>query len=250
MSERSTGALDVPDSDRSRIGILEDEPGMRRLLQRVLTPEFSVFFAQSGADLNDAVRNECIDLVLLDILLPGEDGIAIATSVRARSQIPIILLSGLSSSETILTGLNVGADDYVTKPFQSEILLARLRNSLRRAPFHTRRTGNQSRLLEICDCQVDVWARTVSHRKNKMVVKLTEKEIQILSALARDRGEPVNRDVLSRLLSGQNWSPTNRCLDVHMSHLRKKLYRVCEDQNIIICYRGVGYALKAALAIP
>jgi DNA-binding response OmpR family regulator len=236
------------DSRQSRVGILEDEPGMRRLLERVLSPEFSVFFAESGADLSAAVRNGRIDVVLLDILLPGEDGIAIAKSVRARSQLPIVLLSGLSTAETIINGLNVGADDYVTKPFQSQILLARLRNALRRAATRPR-ANDPSRILEIDDCQVDIWARTASH-KNGMTIKLTEKELQLLTALARNPGEPVARDTLSRLLSGTDWSPTNRCLDVHMSHLRKKLARVCENEDLIVCYRGVGYALKTALLVP
>ena len=245
MSKHLPRVIDAQDSHRSRVGILEDEPGVRRLLKKILSLEFTVLFVETGDDLSAAVRNGSIDVVLLDILLPGEDGIAIAKSIRARSQIPIVLLSGLSAAETILNGLNVGADDYVIKPFQSQILVARLRNALRRAGTRPRAKVDPSQML-IGDCQVDIWARTASHKDGK-TIKLTEKELQLLTALARNPSEPVERNTLSRLLSGTDWSPTNRCLDVHISHLRQKLSQVSENQDLIICYRGVGYGLKTAL---
>ena len=104
-----------PQSSRPRVGVLEDEQAMRSLLARILSPEFDTWFAHSGATLSAAVSEGAIDVILLDILLPGEDGIAIAKAIRARSPIPMILLSGLSSAETIITGLTVGVDVYVTK---------------------------------------------------------------------------------------------------------------------------------------
>lgn len=230
---------------RLRVGVLEDEQAMRNLLTRILSPEFEIWFAQSGAMLSDAVSKGSIDVILLDILLPGEDGIAIAKGIRARSAIPMILLSGLSSAETIIMGLNVGADDYVTKPFQSQVLQARLRNVMRRAGSAPAARKERPQLLQIGNCKVDIWARTATS-PDGTGTKLTEKELQILSALARQPGVPVDRDTLSRLLSGQDWSPTNRCLDVHLSHLRKKLKRVSDELDLITCYRGVGYALKSA----
>ena len=121
------------DTSRPRVAVLEDDSAMRTLLLRVLDAEFAVIFFESGKLLQKAIRLGGVDVVLLDIVLPGEDGISIAMGIRARSRIPLVLLSGLSSAETVATGLNIGADDYVTKPFQAEVLRARLRNALRRS---------------------------------------------------------------------------------------------------------------------
>ena len=218
---------------------------MRSLLNRILAPEFKLWFASSGSQLCSAIQKKSVDLVLLDILLPGEDGIAIAKSIRARSDVPLILLSGLSSTETITTGLNVGADDYVTKPFQATILRARMRNVLRRARVFGKdrdRLG-QPRNLDVNGCTIELWSRKATNAAGT-TIKLTEKELQVLTALAREPGKVVDRNALSRLLNGQEWSPTNRCLDVHISHLRKKLTVIAGDSRMIASFRGIGYALK------
>ena len=165
------------------------------------------------------------------------------TSIRARSNVPLILLSGLSSAETITTGLNIGADDYVTKPFQANILRARMRNVLRRAKATHPKEEAAQQLIQAADCQINLWSRVVTHVSGR-TVRLTEKELQILTALARTPGKVNDRDKLSRLLSGQEWSPTNRCLDVHISHLRKKLSMVTGNNNVISSFRGAGYALQ------
>jgi DNA-binding response OmpR family regulator len=227
------------------VGILEDEPAMRRLLGRLLANEYDCLFFDSGSDLTDAISKGAIKIVMLDIMLPGEDGITIAKSIRARSAVPIILISGLSSSETIVSGLNVGADEYVTKPFDPDVLQARLRNVLRRTGTQSAEPQARPRILQIGPCEVDVWART-ARRPGGLSIRLTEKELQILSALAGKPEIAVDRDTLSRLLTGQDWSPTNRCLDVHLSNLRSKLFRVCERRDLITCYRGVGYALTTS----
>lgn len=233
----------------AKVGVLEDEPAMRTLLSRLLGSEFTLWFAHSGEQLIQAVHKKSVDLVLLDILLPGEDGIAIAKTIRARSDVPLILLSGLSSAETITTGLNIGADDYVTKPFQANILRARMRNALRRGGAPRKEGLDSPQTLHVANCTVDLWSRVVTHGSGESV-RLTEKELHILSALARTPGKVNDRDKLSRLISGQEWSPTNRCLDVHISHLRKKLAAVTGNDKIIVSFRGSGYALKVAGALP
>jgi DNA-binding response OmpR family regulator len=229
--------------EKARVAVLEDDPAMRNLLKRLLEPEFKLWFAASGTQLGDAVQQGTIDLILLDILLPGEDGISIAKTLRARSEIPIILLSGLTSSETITTGLNVGADDYVTKPFQATVLRARMRNVLRRARHNVPVRMNQAQSITVRDVKIDLWTRIAANAAGQST-SLTEKELQILMALARKPGSVVDRDTLSLLVSGQEWSPINRSLDVHISHLRKKLGSLSGDTKLITSSRGVGYALR------
>jgi DNA-binding response OmpR family regulator len=241
------------DHGKPRVAALEDDPTIRNLLKRLLEPEFSMSFPASGTLLSDAIQNGKVDLVLLDILLPGEDGISIARSIRARSDIPVILLSGLSSSETIATGLNVGADDYVTKPFQANVLRARIRSALRRARASGSAAAaaaaaasdhaNQTQFTAIGNARIDLWSRVASNAAGDSAT-LTEKELQILMALAHHPETVVNRDTLSLLVSGQEWSPINRSLDVHISHLRKKLSGLTGIPKLITSSRGIGYALR------
>jgi len=234
---------------KARVAALEDDPTIRNLLKRLLEPEFSMSFPASGTLLSDAIQNGKVDLVLLDILLPGEDGISIARSIRARSDIPVILLSGLSSSETIATGLNVGADDYVTKPFQANVLRARIRSALRRARASGSAAAaasdhaNQTQFTAIGNARIDLWSRVASNAAGDSAT-LTEKELQILMALAHHPETVVDRDTLSLLVSGQEWSPINRSLDVHISHLRKKLSGLTGIPKLITSSRGIGYSLR------
>jgi two-component system OmpR family response regulator len=241
----SSALASPPNVPPAKVGILEDEPAMRTLLNRLLANEFSLWFAGSGEQLAQAVQKKSVDLVLLDILLPGEDGISIAKTIRARSDVPLILLSGLSSADTITSGLNIGADDYVTKPFQANILRARMRNALRRARASQDEANDAPQFVQVVNCKVDLWSREVTNDSGESV-RLTEKELHILTALARTPGKVNDRDKLSRLVSGQEWSPTNRCLDVHISHLRKKLTTVTGNEKIIASFRGAGYALKVS----
>jgi DNA-binding response OmpR family regulator len=231
---------------RYRIGVLEDEPVTRILLSRTLREEFDVFFADSGASLCQALTADRLDLLLLDILLPKEDGIAIAGAIRARSSVPIILVSGMSSAETMVAGLNVGADDYVTKPFHAEVLRARIRSVLRRTRDGGAPGEGESGRIRIGNVAIDIWSRT-SVMSDGRVCRFTEKELQLLSALLSQAGQVVDRNTLSRLLFGQDWSPGNRGLDVHISHLRKKLAELCGRDDIIVSYRGTGYAVKKGL---
>lgn len=229
--------------DRPAVAVLEDEPAMRSLLTRLLEPEFAVLFARSGAHLWKMIAGGEAALVLLDILLPEEDGVEIAKSIRARSEIPIVLLSGLTSGEMIATGINVGADDYVTKPFQPAVLRARLRNALRRS--RTSDTLAPPVLpIQIGSLLNDPIAREIRDKSGQRV-RLTEMEQRLLTALARHSPDTVGRDELSRLLSGQDWSPLNRVLDVHISHLRSKLRSLAGDATLISSFRGVGYAMSA-----
>jgi DNA-binding response OmpR family regulator len=240
------------DSSKPRVAVLEDDSAMCTLLRRVLGSEFAVSFFESGKTLQKAIQLEEVDVVLLDIVLPGKDGISIAMGIRARSRIPLVLLSGLSSAETIAAGLNIGADDYVTKPFQAEVLRARLRNALRRSPPGSGPgapgASHQPREIRFDGCTVDIWARTIGGKGNK-VVALTERELQLLVALCRASPEPISHESLSRLASGREWDPDKRSVAVHISHLRSKLAAVGGPEGTLTSKRGVGYSLHSKLPV-
>jgi DNA-binding response OmpR family regulator len=136
----------------------------------------------------------------------------------------------------------VGADDYVTKPFDTDVLRARMRNAIRRNKA-TPAGAVQISFIPVGDCQIDPWTRNISH-PGGATERLTEMEIQLLTALLQTPDCVTDRDNLSRLISGQEWSPNNRSLDVHISHLRKKLERLTNMKNTIVSFRGIGYALQ------
>lgn len=222
--------------------VLEDEHHFRRFLSHVLEGEFELLFVDTSEQMFEQIAQRQVDLILLDILLPGEDGIEVAKILRTRTPIPVILLSALSSNEMIATGLNVGADDYVTKPFDTDVLRARMRNAIRRNKA-TPAGAVQISFIPVGDCQIDPWTRNISH-PGGATERLTEMEIQLLTALLQTPDCVTDRDNLSRLISGQEWSPNNRSLDVHISHLRKKLERLTNMKNTIVSFRGIGYALQ------
>lgn len=232
-----------PDRNSYRICVLEDEQSMRNLLKRLLSSHYTVYFANSGAELSAEIEKNNVDLVLLDIHLPGEDGLTIAKFIRVRSPIPIILISGLSSPGIITQGLNIGGDDYVTKPFDPDVLLARIRNALKRSDRRNRDSdGDIPSTLMFLDCKIDLWLRTVTNHHGD-VVSLTERELHVLAALIHADGAILSRDNLCRVLTGQDITPTNRALDVHISHIRKKLRSLTSISQIIVNHRSKGYSI-------
>ena len=227
---------------KPRVAILEDESSMCALLQRILVAEYTVIMMASGSQLMEAIKHAQVDVALLDIVLSGENGIEIAKSIRARSEIPIVMLSGLSASETVVAGLAIGANDYVTKPFDPEILKARISNVLRNRPVEDRKNAMPGPFL-IQGCTVDPWKRTIENTKGKSI-RVTEMEIQLLTMVSKKSPNVVSRDELSRSLVGKKWQPEVRALDVHISHLRTKLKKVGFQDHQIICHRGVGYSIR------
>ena len=220
---------------------MEDDRAMCALFQRSLGRDYRLKFVDDSAQLWRTIEADRPDLLLLDIVLPTENGIEIAKAMRATFAMPIVLISGLSSAEMIATGLNVGADDYVTKPFDPLVLRARLHNALRRAV--PARVPARPLVLRFEGCYTDPPRRLIINEDGRET-RLTEKEYQLLVALARQAGSVVDRDELSRLLSGSEWSPLNRVLDVHVSNLRRKLRAVTGSDSILASHRGSGYTLQ------
>lgn len=239
----------LPALSPGRVGVLEDDPHVRQMLARFIsaqggTPrEF-----RYGTELIDSVTSGDLDLVLVDLGLPAEDGIDVVRRVRMMSRIPIVIVSGRTELPAVSAGLDAGADDYVRKPISFEELGARVRSLLRRVRDTGRPAGEQhprtACLLQ--GVPVDFLDRTVGIGSSQQ--KLTEREGMILAHLLRSQGALVTRDELSRSLIGNGWNPNNRALDVHISHLRKKLADAGCGTRTIQTHRNFGYRCVAEVA--
>jgi two-component system response regulator MtrA len=182
----------------------------------------------------DVFRNNPPDLVLLDVMLPGLDGIEVCKLIRAESMVPIVMLSAKGDTQDVVKGLEAGADDYMVKPFRhpSE-LIARIRTRLRRT------NADVSGLLTIGDLAIDVQAHQVL-RAGKQI-QLTRLEFDLLVALAKEPGRVFTRDALLSEVWGYRHSTDTRLVNVHVQRLRSKIEHDAEHPEIVITIRGVGY---------
>jgi len=222
-----------------RILVVEDEQKVANALREGLQGEhFEVTVAPTGEDAFFCVNTEKFDLILLDLMLPGRDGLQILTTIRKRGlETPVLLLTARDSLEDRVTGLNSGADDYLVKPFAFEELLARIRALLRRG-----RTVDMLR-FGIADLDMDIVTRRVS--RGGKPVDLTAREFELLEYLMRHEGQVVMRDMLARDVWKETarGTPLNNVIDVHIARLRRKV-DVEPYEKLIHTVRGVGFMLK------
>ena len=222
-----------------RILVVEDEQKVANALREGLEEEhFEVIVAPTGEDAFFRVNTEKFDLILLDLMLPGRDGLQILTTIRKRGlETPVLLLTARDSLEDRVTGLNSGADDYLVKPFAFEELLARIRALLRRG-----RTVDMLR-FGIADLDMDIVTRKVT--RGGRHVDLTAREFELLEYLVRHEGQVVMRDMLARDVWKETarGTPLNNVIDVHIARLRRKV-DVEPFEKLIHTVRGVGFMLK------
>jgi two-component system response regulator MtrA len=187
-----------------------------------------------GDEVMDVFRNNPPDLVLLDVMLPGLDGIEVCRLIREESMVPIVMLSAKGDTQDVVKGLEAGADDYMVKPFRhpSE-LIARVRTRLRRT------NADVSGLLTIGDLAIDVQAHQVT-RAGKQIA-LTRLEFDLLVALAKEPGRVFTRDALLSEVWGYRHSTDTRLVNVHVQRLRSKIEHDAEHPEIVVTVRGVGY---------
>lgn len=224
-----------------KILIVEDEETMVTALRSLLVREgFEVVTARDGREGADVARSARPDLVLLDLALPGLDGLEVCRRIRQFSTAPIIMLTARAREGDKVTGLEVGADDYVTKPFSSRELMARVRAQLRRA--HTYAQTGQGDILEVGEIRVDVPGRKVRVRGRD--VQLSPKEFDLLRVFAANPGRVLGRDHLLDLVWGEDYTGDVRTLDVHIRWLREKLERDPGAPEHIITVHGVGYRFQ------
>lgn len=233
---------------KDRILVVEDEAEYRNLFVRYLTAEgYEVIPVADGAAMRHKLETDSFDLIILDLGLPGEDGLSLLKALRTKaSPTPVIIVSGKADPVDRVVGLEVGADDYVTKPFLNRELLARVKAVMRRAkspssPEPTPETSGER--FGFLDWRIDVMGRKLLDR-NGEPVKLTSAEFDLLVALARNPGRPLTRDTLLDLVHRRDWSPIDRSIDVHIVNLRKKIEPDPRNPTVITTVRNIGYSFS------
>ena len=217
------------------IMVVDDDQDLAEMLGIVLTSSgFDVDLVSRGDEALEVFRNNPPDLVLLDVMLPGIDGIEVCRLIRNESMVPIVMLSAKGETHDIVRGLEAGADDYMQKPFRDKAeLVARIRTRRRRT--HSDVTG----LLTIGDLIIDVTAHEV--RRGATVIQLTRLEFDLLVALAKDPGRVFSRDTLLSEVWGYRQTTDTRLVNVHVQRLRSKIEHDAEHPEIVMTVRGVGY---------
>lgn len=222
---------------RRRILIIDDDPQLRETVTIVLnTQDYEVRPAPTGRDGLAQATTVNPDLVILDVNLPDMEGFEVVRELRRFSSIPVLMLTGRSESTDIVSGLDSGADDYLTKPFKADELLARVRALLRRVP-----TSDQPINAAEGQLEVDTKLRTVRVRGEK--VDLTPTEYQLLLLLAQHTGEVLDHHTLLQRVWGDEYVNDTAYLKVYIWHLRRKLEQNPHDPKIVMTEWGVGYRL-------
>jgi two-component system, OmpR family, alkaline phosphatase synthesis response regulator PhoP len=222
----------------TKILVIDDEPSIVKLVTAYLKPEgYEVYTAadgNSGLKAADAFKP---DLIILDLMLPGIDGIELLTRLRRESDVYVIMLTARSEEMDKVIGLSVGADDYMTKPFSPRELVARIKAALRRLKAGSG-LGVERTVLSFQHIHIDVGAHTVS--VDDQPVELTSIEFDLLRVLAENRGRVLSREQLLERIWGADYFGETRVVDVHLGHVRQKL----GNDSIIATVRGVGYRFE------
>jgi DNA-binding response OmpR family regulator len=230
----------MPDS--STILLVDDEDSIQKLLAYPLEREgYRVLQARDGVEALERFASERVDLVVLDIMLPKLDGLEVCKRLRAESEVPIIMLTARDDELDKVLGLELGADDYITKPFSIREFRSRVRALLRRAAV-SRQVDEDGELISAEGLTIDLARRLVEVRGNR--VQLTYVEFELLRILASNPGRVYSRRMLLEALWGGADYREPRTIDVHVRHLREKLERDPADPEYILTVRGVGYRFR------
>ncbi|MBX3099031.1 MAG: response regulator transcription factor [Salinibacterium sp.] len=218
----------------ARILVVDDDTALAEMIGIVLRTEgFEPFFCEDGLQAVDAFHSARPDLVLLDLMLPGMNGIEVCARIREESGVPIIMLTAKSDTSDVVKGLESGADDYVVKPFNPKELVARVRTRLRPTPQTS--TGP----LQVGDLSLDVAGHEVKRGETK--INLTPLEFELLLALALKPQQVFTREMLLEQVWGYHYKADTRLVNVHVQRLRAKVEEDPDNPRIVMTVRGVGY---------
>jgi two-component system response regulator MtrA len=218
------------------IMVVDDDQDLAEMLAIVLAGEgMEVDLVSRGDQVMAVFQDSHPDLVLLDLMLPGLDGIEVCRLIRAESMIPIVVLTAKGDTLDVVRGLEVGADDYIVKPFQTTELLARIKARLRRSAT----TPESSSKLEFGNVFIDLIAHEV--RRGENVIPLTRLEFDLLLALAREPGRVFTREALLAEVWGYRHSSDTRLVNVHIQRIRSKIERDPNRPELVLTVRGIGY---------
>lgn len=221
-----------------RVLVIDDDERLRELLSEYLSARgYEVLTASDGLRGLERLRGGAIELVVLDVMMPGMDGFEVCRRIRRDSSVPVIMLTARGDDFDRIVGLELGADDYLGKPFNPRELLARMQAVLRRSQA----PAEVDDALRVGTIQVDIATRVVRMRGE--VIDLTTTEFEILRVLAANAGRVIPRERLMELARGAEYAAFERAVDVHVSHLRRKLGDDPRSPTLIKTVRGVGYTL-------
>ena len=219
---------------RGRILVVDDDASLSEMLSLVLRQEgFESRLVDRGDDALAAFHDYKPDLVLLDLMLPGKDGIDVCKEIRAESGLPIVMLTAKGDTIDVVLGLESGADDYIVKPFKPKELIARVRARVRRA------TAPAQEVVRIGDLDIDVAGHSVT--RDGRPINLTPLEFDLLVCLARKPWQVFTREVLLEQVWGYRHAADTRLVNVHVQRLRSKVEHDPENPEIVVTVRGVGY---------
>ncbi len=252
----------MPDKPKT-ILIVDDEPSVRNVLRRCFEMEsYRVVEADNSETLREALQAGPIDLITLDLSLAGEDGLQITREIRSHSAVPIIIISGKSELIDTVVGLEIGADDYISKPFELREVLARVRSVLRRSSNNNTSPGPVAAInYDASATSATAKARkyrfdgcTLSTRSRELtavdgsICELTTAEYDLLEIFASHAHQALSRDQIMDLLKGNDWNPNDRTIDNHVVRLRKKL-DIAGSPHSIKTIRGIGYQFTADVTV-
>jgi len=226
----------------SKILVVEDDPDLLETLKYNLKKEsYTVVTAIDGEQALEAARKEKPDLIILDVMLPKLNGFEVCRILRKDMTVPVLMLTAKASETDRVVGLEIGADDYVTKPFSMRELIARIRAMLRRTKIAAEQPESEA-LLKIGDIELDISRHVAS--KGRVALDLTPKEFDLLVFLARHKGLVFSREQLLEKVWGYDYAGDTRTVDVHIRWLREKIEDHPNEPKLLVTVRGVGYKLE------
>ena len=232
-------------TEPANILIVDDDVRICRTLRQYLKREgYEVGIATNGEEMWTQFEKNTPDVILLDVILPGDDGITLARKLRKTSDVGIIMLTGKNDPIDQIIGLEMGADDYVTKPFDERQLLARIRSLLRRratpASSTNVGTGNENQTVHFDGWEMDLFTHELLSPSGNRV-ELTSHEFRLLEIFIRNPGGVLNRDQIMQRLYQRDWSLNDRSIDVLIGKLRKKIEKDSSQPKLILTIRNFGY---------
>lgn len=224
----------IAPNGRGTVLVVDDDLALAEMLGIVLRGEgFEPVFCADGAKALDVFRASQPDVVLLDVMLPGQDGIEVCRAIRMESGTPIVMLTAKTDTVDVVLGLEAGADDYVVKPFKPKELIARIRARIRRSEDAV------PQMLTLGELSIDVTGHTV--RRGSEILSLTPLEFDLLVCLARKPGQVFSREALLQEVWGYRHAADTRLVNVHVQRLRAKIESDPERPDLVLTVRGVGY---------
>ena len=232
--------------NKTKILFVDDDERICRLVKRYVEKnDFDMICAHNGKEAHALLQDNTVTLILLDVMLPDTDGFTLAREIRTTSTTPIIFLTAKAEIDDKVSGLEIGADDYITKPFEEKELIARIQTVLRRTQTSVGTTNNK-KLARFSGWSLDFLKQTLSSPEGEKI-EITSTEYTLLSKLVSLSNNTISREEILNILSGREWSPLDRSADMAISKLRKKIEKDPHRPEIIKTIRNKGYQLTAVV---